>query len=107
MNWAQPDAAMLEHWRTLGQFRKRHVALARGAHEKLADVPYTFSRRTASDKVVVALGAKGSVTLKVGSVFPDGTPLRDAYSGAGTKVEGGAVTLTPHARGVVLLEQRQ
>jgi alpha-amylase len=107
MNWAQPDAATLEHWRLLGQFRKRHVALARGAHVKLADAPYTFSRIAANDKVIVALGAKGSVTLKVGGVFPDGTALRDAYGGSSAKVEGGAVTLTPHARGVVLLEQRQ
>ena len=107
MNWAQPDAATLEHWRTLGQFRRRHVALARGAHDKLAVEPYTFSRTTSNDKVVVALGAKGSVTLKVGGVFPDGTPVRDAYGGYSAKVESGAVTLKPHARGVVLLEQRQ
>ena len=110
MNWAQPDAATLEHWRTLGQFRKRHVALARGAHTKLADAPYTFSRTTGNDKVVVALGAdgkngqSGKVTVKVGGAFPDGTRLRDAYSGAGAQVEGGTVTLTPHPRGVVLLE---
>jgi alpha-amylase len=104
MNWAQPDAATLEHWRTLGQFRKRHVALARGAHAKLGDAPYTFSRIAGNDKVVVALGAKGSVTLKVDGAFPDGTALRDAYGGATAKVKGGTVTLTPHARGVVLLE---
>jgi alpha-amylase len=104
MNWAQPDAATLEHWRTLGQFRKRHVALARGAHAKLGDAPYTFSRIAGNDKVVVALGAKGRVTLKVDGAFPDGTALRDAYGGATAKVKGGTVTLTPHARGVVLLE---
>jgi alpha-amylase len=106
MNWAQPDAATLEHWRSLGQFRRRHVALARGAHERLADAPYTFSRKAAGDKVVVALGATGKVRLNVGGVFPEGTTVRDAYGGAQARVEGGGVTLTPHARGVVLLEQR-
>jgi alpha-amylase len=105
MNWAAPDAATLEHWRTLGQFRKRHVALARGAHAKLADSPYTFSRIAGDDRVVVALGVSGSpAVLKVGGVFADGTALRDAYSGEAVKVEGGEVVLKPHARGVVLLE---
>jgi alpha-amylase len=105
MNWAAPDAATLEHWRTLGQFRKRHVALARGAHAKLADAPYTFSRVTGNDKVVVALGVSGApAVLKVGVVFANGTALRDAYSGESIKVEGGEVVLKPHARGVVLLE---
>ena len=104
MNWAQPDAATLEHWRALGQFRKRHVALARGAHTKLADAPYTFSRVTGDDKVVVALAANGSAKVKVGGVFADGTTLRDAYGGGSAKVQGGEVALSPHARGVVLLE---
>jgi len=105
MNWAAPDATTLEHWRTLGQFRKRHVALARGVHAKLSDTPYTFSRVAGDDKVVVALGASGTpAVLKVGGVFANGTALRDAYSGASVKVEGGEVVLKPHARGVVLLE---
>jgi alpha-amylase len=105
MNWTAPDAATLEHWRTLGQFRKRHVALARGLHTKLADSPYTFSRVAGDDKVVVALGVSGSpAVLKVGGVFADGTALREAYTGEAVKVEGGEVVLKPHARGVVLLE---
>jgi len=105
MNWAAPDAATLEHWRTLGQFRKRHVALARGVHARLAESPYTFSRVAGDDRVVVALGATGSpAVLKVAGVFADGTVLRDAYGGESAKVEGGQVVLKPHARGVVLLE---
>jgi len=59
MNWASPDADVLEHWRKLGQFRRRHVALARGAHAKLADAPYTFSRQSSNDRVVVAIGMSG------------------------------------------------
>jgi alpha-amylase len=105
MNWAAPDAATLEHWRTLGQFRRRHVALARGVHAKLADLPYTFSRIAGDDKVVVALAVSGSpAAIKVGGVFADGTALREAYTGEAVKVEGGEVVLKPHVRGVVLLE---
>lgn len=104
MNWAAPDAGALEHWRTLGKFRARHVALARGVHAKLGDTPYTFSRVAGDDKVVVVLGAKGPTPIKVAGVFADGATLRDAYSGASLKVAGGEVSVTPHARGVVLLE---
>jgi len=104
MNWSSIDAAVLEHWRRLGQFRAHHVALARGAHSKLADSPYTFARVAADDKVVVAVGATGSGKIKVAGVFADGTTLRDAYTGSTAKVENGEVAIAPHARGVVLLE---
>ncbi len=104
MNWDRIDAAVLAHWRKLGSFRARHVALARGRHEKLSVAPYTFARATADDRVVVALGAKGTVQLPVGGLFPDGTKLRDAYGGGSTVVAGGKVEIAADPAGVVLLE---
>jgi alpha-amylase len=104
MNWASPDADVLDHWRKLGQFRRHHVAIARGAHAKLADSPYTFSRVSSEDRVVVAVGMRGPGPLSVGGVYADGTRLRDAYTGATATVANGAIQITPHARGVVLLE---
>jgi alpha-amylase len=105
MNWDRPDADVLDHWRRLGQFRARHVALARGTHAKLADAPYTFSRVSSEDRVVVALGAAAPAAISVAGVFADGTRLRDAYSGAVATVAAGKVQVVPHARGVVLLER--
>jgi alpha-amylase len=107
MNWGALDTGLVEHVRKLGQFRARHVALARGAHAKLADAPYTFSRVAANDKVVVAIGAKGEVAVNVAGVFADGTRVRDAYSGNSATVTGGKVTVAADARGVVLLEALQ
>jgi len=104
MNWASPDSDVLEHWRKLGQFRRRHVALARGAHAKLADTPYTFSRQSSDDRVVVAVGMSAPGKVNVGAVYPEGARVRDAYTGATATVVAGAVEVTPHARGVVLLE---
>lgn len=104
MNWASVDTAVLAHWRKLGSFRARHVALARGAHAKLADAPYTFSRVHADDRVVVALGASGSAAIPVGAVFTDGARVRDAYTGALATVEQGRVRVAADPRGVVLLE---
>jgi alpha-amylase len=81
------------------------VALARGVHARLADAPYTFSRVSSEDRVVVAIGATGSASINVSGVFADGTRVRDAYSGATAAVTAGKAQVTPHARGVVLLER--
>jgi alpha-amylase len=107
MNWATPDAKVLTHWRKLGTFRARHRALASGEHKQLGAAPYTFSRvdATSGDKVVVALEARGQVSLPVAGVFEDGATLHDAYSGQTAKVVGGKVALL--AEQVVLLERVQ
>src|SRR6185369_1341635 len=67
MNWGSVDQPLLAHWRKLGSFRARHVALARGAHHMLAEAPYAFSRIDAAtdDRVVVALDATGAVEVPV------------------------------------------
>jgi len=105
MNWDQPDTAQLAHWRRLGSFRARHVALARGVHRQLSAAPYVFSRVDAAsgDAVVVAMGVDGSVAIPVGGVFGEGEPLRDAYSGQRAAVTDGKVILA--ASHYVLLER--
>lgn len=55
MNWDSIDTATLAHWQKLGQFRKRHPAIARGAHAPVSGGRYGFSRVSATDKVVVVL----------------------------------------------------
>ncbi|GLH73285.1 hypothetical protein GETHLI_17870 [Geothrix limicola] len=107
MNWASPDAKVLAHWRKLGRFRARHRALATGEHKQLGDAPYTFSRvePASGDRVVVALGAKGAVSLPVAGVFEEGQTVLDAYTGRTAKVVGGKVAL--QAEQTVLLERVQ
>ncbi len=106
MNWANVDQRVLTHWQRLGSFRARHVALARGEHERLGDAPYTFARvdRASGDRVVVALNAAAGARVPVGAVFADGQTLRDAYSGQRLVVAGGAVQ-APAAAAAVLLER--
>lgn len=105
MNWSAVEAPLLAHWRKLGSFRARHVALARGAHRMLSEAPYAFSRidATSDDRVVVALQARGPVVLPVADTFPDGQWLQDAYGGQRAVVANGQVALT--ATGTVLLER--
>lgn len=104
MNWASPDAAVLAHWRRLGSFRARHVALARGEHERLGSATYTFARqdRASGDRVVVALGVAAGARVPVGRAFADGDSLLDAYSGRRLTVSAGHVTVDTAAPAVLL-----
>lgn len=104
MNWNGADAAVLAHWRKLGSFRARHVALARGAHVRLGEAPYVFARRDAAsgDRVVVALDVPAGSTLSVAGTFDDGQTVHDAYSGRRLKVQGGRVTVEAAAPAVLL-----
>ena len=104
MNWSGMDTAVLDHWRRLGRFRARHVALARGEHRQLAAEPYTFSRidRASGDRVVVALRLAATASVTVQGVFADGDTVHDAFSGHTYKVRSGAVQLP--AAALALLE---
>lgn len=48
----------------------------------------------------------GAIVLQVGTIFPNGTRVRDAYTGTETDVRAnGEVWIVPGARGVALLER--
>jgi alpha-amylase len=112
MNWGElggsNTAAVLEHWRKLGRFRRAHPAVGAGEHHTMQASPLVFSRilaGTRPDRVVVALDQPaGTKTIPVAGVFADGSQLRDSYSGAVATVQNGAVTMTSNAT-VVLLSQ--
>lgn len=92
------------YYETLGRFRSKHQAIGLGVHQKIADAPYTFSRVLGEDKVVVALDLpKGEKSISVLGVFPDGTVLREYYTGKIVTVKSGKITYTSDAP-VALLE---
>jgi alpha-amylase len=103
MNWNTVDTRLLAHWRKLGTFRQRHVALARGVHRQVGDFPYVFSRFDVEtgDRVVVAMEADGATSIPVGEAFPEGTTVHDAYSDQTAVVRGGRVAM-PAQRWVLL-----
>lgn len=109
MNWSSLDQNVLSHWKKLGQFRNNHIAVGAGQHSQISSSPYTFSRtynaNGIEDKVVVATGASGTVQVDVAAVFPDGTAVRDAYTGAEAVVTGGKAQFAASANGVILIEQ--
>lgn len=104
MNWGSMDRDVLRHFQTLTRFRARHVALAKGRHQRLGTDPYTFARVHGADRVVVSVGATGRVSVPVARIFAEGTMVRDAYTGVEAVVSRGRVVLDAGPRGVILLE---
>jgi alpha-amylase len=108
MPWDHPDEAVLSHWRALGSFRSHHVAIAHGAHTRLAARPYVFSRVDSApdgsgDRVVIAIDVPAGATIPLRTVFSDGQALRDAYAGIAYVVHAGSITIAAASR-IVLLE---
>lgn len=109
MNWDSIDTDILAHFQKLGSFRNRNIAVGAGAHRKLRDEPYTFTRTYEKDglsnRVVVVLDAAGETETDVSGIFSDGDIVRDGYSGDVKKVEGGKVSFTPGQNGTILMER--
>ena len=116
MNWQDlerggPTAEILDHWQKLGRFRRTHPAVGAGTHRRLQADPYIFSRTLETDdlvdRVLVAMDqGEGSKTIPVFGLFPDGTEMVDAYSGATGTVVDGRIALSS-AYGLVLLGKSQ
>lgn len=113
MNWESIDSTatrkILEHWQKLGSFRKNHPAIGAGRHQMITQEPYVFYRSYSQgdyeDNVVVGLDLpEGEKTLKTSTIFPEGSSVRDAYTGTKTVVKNQKVTLTT-PKTIVLLEK--
>jgi alpha-amylase len=115
MNWdaikSNPDTkTTLAHWRKLGKFRKNHPAIGAGVHQQITATPYLFTRTLTkgdfTDKVLIGLDLPiGKKQLDVSAVFPDGTKLKDSYSGAITVVKKGQIKVKTDFD-ILLLEKK-
>ena len=98
MNWDSIDEAMLFHWRKLGTFRRQHISVGAGSHQRMNESPYIFkreyNRNGESDKTLVFQGQDGDFTgaLNVYGLWPDGTVLKDYFSDLTATVTNGTVS---------------
>ena len=114
MNWNDlqnnPETQKINlHWQKLGQFRAHHPSVGAGIHHQISSFPYVFSRKyhtkTYTDQVVIGLDLPpGNKKLSVGTIFKNGTTLRDHYSGTTTTVRNGKVIINSEFN-LVLLEK--
>lgn len=114
MNWEdlktdKSKYVLLYHFQQLGKFRSNHPAIGAGVHQQITSVPYVFSRvynkDNYTDKVLVGLDLPiGKKEISVGTIFENGTSLKDAYSGKSVTVSNGKVNIdSPY--GIILLEK--
>ena len=97
--------SVLEHWQKIGRFRKDHIAIGAGIHQKVADNPYTFMRtyekNGVKDGVLCILGLpkiEEKQTFPVNGLFPEGTRLKEYYSGEEAVVQEGKVVFNRVAK---------
>lgn len=104
MNWDDLDPSLLDHWRKLGTFRRRHPALARGTHRRIANEPYVFLRTDArsADAVIVGIGM-GQVRLQVAEYFGHAGSVRDFYTGRTYDISDGNLEIS--VADIALLEK--
>lgn len=100
---------ILNHWQKLGQFRKNHPSVGAGIHKQITSSPYVFSRDYSngnySDKVVVGLDLPiGKKEISVGTIFENGTKVKDAYSGKTAEVIDGKI-IVDSSESIVLIEK--
>ncbi|ULQ60774.1 Ig-like domain-containing protein [Brucepastera parasyntrophica] len=105
MNWSAENGDVATHWKKVGSFRKNHPAVGAGTQTKIETNTYgrVYSKDGFTDKVVIRIGASGSTSVNVGTIFSNGTLVRNAYDGTTAAVSGGAVTFTA-SNGVILIE---
>ena len=114
MNWedikTNPKTAEIElHWQKLSNFRKNHLAVGAGIHTQITSTPYVFSRTFVkgkrNDAVVIGLDlTNGPKEISVGTIFKNGTKVKDAYSGKTSVVQDGKVSLNTNFS-ILLLEK--
>jgi len=101
---------LLLFYQTLGQFRKNHPSIGAGIHQQISASPYVFSRTflkdNYSDAVVIGLDLpKGQKRISVGSIFKDGTEVREFTSNKTAIVTNGFIEVdTPNT--ILLIEKK-
>lgn len=109
MNWDSVEEDVLEHFRRLGSFRRRNMAVGAGMHTTLSTEPFVFLREwtdgTLENTVLVYQGPSGAVTLDVSAAFEEGALVRDGYTMEVRTVKDGTIALQVHEQGLALLEE--
>ncbi|AXT51558.1 T9SS C-terminal target domain-containing protein [Aquimarina sp. BL5] len=88
----------LRHFQKIGKFRREHVSVGAGKHNKLQDSPYVFKREYnkngIQDEALVYTGNDNDFTgaLDVFGIWDDGTELQDYFSGTFATVSNGTAT---------------
>jgi len=110
IDWSKAGNSINQHWNKVGQFRRNNIAVGAGQQSALTAssgqaVARTWTNGSTSSKVAIVVGATGSTNVQVGTLWADGTQVRNAYTGVVASVTGGSVSFAPGAvDGLILIE---
>lgn len=91
MNWREVDSVCLNHFRKLGNIRRKNPAIGKGSQITLDT--HTCIRALNGDTILISLNPNSSKGIFVGDVFVDGTKVIDLYSGIESVVRNGRILL--------------
>lgn len=101
MNWDSADAGCLDHFQRLGSIRRNNPVIATGK-QRTFDT-HTALRFNDTDSILIRLDAEAGAPINLFGTFPDGTVVKELYTGQTAKVERGRVVFPEIAHRIALL----
>lgn len=100
--WDKTDTTLLKHYQILGNFRKKHPAVGLGSQTELSK--NTFIRVYEDDVVVIKLTNEPKAEIVLGSLFAEGSIVRNGYTSETCRVENNRVTFNS-VNNLILVEK--
>lgn len=102
MNWEDADEDLLAHYRRLGTLRRDNPVIGSGRQRVIAT--HTCLRYNDTDSLLIKLCPFDGEPIGVAGIFPEGTTLRELYTGAVAPVQDGTVTFPAFENRVAILK---
>lgn len=103
MDWQDIDSAQLEHFRRLGKIRRANPVIGTG-RQKTLDT-HTALRYDDRDTLMIRLRPEETGSIDLYGAFPDGTTLKELYTGQEAVVNGGKITFPEYKKRIAVLKR--
>lgn len=105
MNWHNPDTTLMAHFRKLGRIRRDNPVIATGLQTTIDT--HTCLRHNADSKILIRLLPAEENPIAVAGIFPDGTLVRELYTGQTATVRDGGVKFGAYENRIAIIQQCQ
>lgn len=105
MNWHNPDTTLMAHFRKLGRIRRDNPVIATGLQTTIDT--HTCLRHKADSKILIRLLPAEENPIAVAGIFPDGTVVRELYTGQTATVRDGGVKFGAYENRIAIIQQCQ
>ncbi|MDE6272941.1 MAG: hypothetical protein K2M31_08045 [Muribaculaceae bacterium] len=103
MNWNSMDSRLLKHFQTLGKIRKENPVIATGSQTTLDT--HSCLRYDENDKILIRLRPQPDEYIPVVGIFPDGTELKELYTGQSSIVKDGKVGFSEYVNNIAIISE--